>query len=124
MLKTAKVLAKRSGSTVDSSQMNGLTFGQFCVLVADLKRFRMSFSPLANALHCDATDAVSSKDDSEGSTRAAATCSDNNAPEVFLGGSCNPTTWRADVAIPTLNKLGISFYNPVSDEAKGVEAAN
>jgi hypothetical protein len=36
------------------------------------------------------------------------------APEVFLGGSCNPTTWRADVAMPELNKLGISFYNPVS----------
>lgn len=37
-----------------------------------------------------------------------------NGPEVFLGGSCNPTTWRADVAIPALNQLGISFYNPVS----------
>lgn len=35
-------------------------------------------------------------------------------PEVFLGGSCNPTTWRADVAIPALTQLGISFYNPVS----------
>lgn len=33
--------------------------------------------------------------------------------EVFLGGSCNPTTWRADVAMPELEKLGISFYNPV-----------
>lgn len=33
--------------------------------------------------------------------------------EVFLGGSCNPTTWRADVAIPALKELGISFYNPV-----------
>ena len=40
--------------------------------------------------------------------------SDATAPEVFLGGSCNPTTWRADVAIPTLNQLGISFYNPVN----------
>lgn len=36
--------------------------------------------------------------------------------EVFLGGSCNPTTWRADVAIPALKELGISFYNPVRDE--------
>uniref|UniRef100_A0A182Q0I4 Raw n=1 Tax=Anopheles farauti TaxID=69004 RepID=A0A182Q0I4_9DIPT len=34
------------------------------------------------------------------------------SPEVFLGGSCNPTTWRADVAIPALDRLGISFYNP------------
>lgn len=38
------------------------------------------------------------------------------APEVFLGGSCNPTTWRADVAIPELEKLDISFFNPVSHD--------
>ncbi|XP_020711505.2 uncharacterized protein LOC105692120 isoform X3 [Athalia rosae] len=34
------------------------------------------------------------------------------AYEVFLGGSCNPTTWRSDVAIPTLQRLGITYYNP------------
>ncbi|KAL9705372.1 hypothetical protein quinque_008890 [Culex quinquefasciatus] len=39
-----------------------------------------------------------------------------SGPEVFLGGSCNPTTWRADIAIPTLNLLGISFYNPQVSE--------
>lgn len=33
---------------------------------------------------------------------------------MFLGGSCNPTTWRADTAIPELQKHGISYYNPVS----------
>ncbi len=32
--------------------------------------------------------------------------------QVFLGGSCNPTTWRRDVAIPELRKAGITFYNP------------
>ena len=43
--------------------------------------------------------------------------------EVFLGGSCNPTTWRADVAIPELQKLGISFYNPVRyDLFDGIKA--
>ncbi|XKL67292.1 hypothetical protein PGB90_002783 [Kerria lacca] len=38
----------------------------------------------------------------------------SNTPfkEVFLGGSCNPTTWRRDVAIPILEKCDISFYNP------------
>lgn len=41
--------------------------------------------------------------------------STNEHVEVFLGGSCNPTTWRADVAIPALKELGISFYNPVSN---------
>ncbi|KAK0082901.1 hypothetical protein PV325_009668 [Microctonus aethiopoides] len=34
------------------------------------------------------------------------------AYEVFLGGSCNPTTWRSEIAIPTLQKLGITYYNP------------
>lgn len=32
--------------------------------------------------------------------------------EIFLGGSCNPTTWRQDEAIPLLKNLGITFYNP------------
>ncbi|GLG99492.1 Uncharacterized protein GBIM_05949 [Gryllus bimaculatus] len=32
--------------------------------------------------------------------------------EVFLGGSCNPTTWRHDIAIPMLKRLGITYYNP------------
>lgn len=36
------------------------------------------------------------------------------AYEVFLGGSCNPTTWRSEIAIPTLQSLGITYYNPVS----------
>lgn len=39
---------------------------------------------------------------------------ESKAAEVFLGGSCNPTTWRADVAMPELKKAGISFFNPVS----------
>ncbi|KAK7580702.1 hypothetical protein V9T40_001331 [Parthenolecanium corni] len=37
-------------------------------------------------------------------------------PEVFLGGSCNPTTWRQDEAIPILRNSGVTFFNPqVSD---------
>jgi hypothetical protein len=33
-------------------------------------------------------------------------------PHLFLGGSCNPTTWRADIAIPLLEAAGVSYYNP------------
>eukprot|EP00466_Bigelowiella_natans_P008501 jgi/Bigna1/75509/fgenesh1_pg.35_\ len=36
--------------------------------------------------------------------------------QVFLGGSCNPTTWRKDVVIPMLTEANISFYNPQVDE--------
>ncbi|CAH1787160.1 unnamed protein product [Owenia fusiformis] len=32
--------------------------------------------------------------------------------QVFLGGSCNPTTWRRDDAIPYLKQHGVTYYNP------------
>jgi hypothetical protein len=32
--------------------------------------------------------------------------------QVFLGGSCNPTTWRRDEAIPYLETHHVRFYNP------------
>jgi hypothetical protein len=35
---------------------------------------------------------------------------------VFLGGSCNPTTWRKDVAIPAFHEAQIEFYNPQVDD--------
>ena len=35
---------------------------------------------------------------------------------VFLGGACNPTTWRKDLLIPFLEELGVSYYNPQIDE--------
>ncbi|CAD6997805.1 unnamed protein product [Ceratitis capitata] len=145
MLQTAKLLARKG-----SRQSNGLTFGEFCVLAADLKRFRTStFSPSI----CDKLSTTRNNDNinraagsllpniEANNSNACNTISagtelrstkslsnvedckrklskgDTSAPvEVFLGGSCNPTTWRADVAIPALNELGISFYNPqVSD---------
>lgn len=44
--------------------------------------------------------------------------------EVFLGGSCNPTTWRTDTAIPELKKHGITFYNPVSSITAHIPVRN
>lgn len=32
--------------------------------------------------------------------------------DVFLGGSCNPTTWRFEQAIPYFQLRTISYYNP------------
>ncbi|XP_066901935.1 uncharacterized protein raw isoform X2 [Halyomorpha halys] len=40
----------------------------------------------------------------------------NVGRDVFLGGSCNPTTWRKDEAIPLLEDLGISYFNPQVSE--------
>jgi len=33
-------------------------------------------------------------------------------PYVFLGGSCDPTTWRFDIAVPELSRARIPFFNP------------
>merc|ERR1711976_446784 len=50
-----------------------------------------------------------------------ATCNSVSSPtkkqngcsyDVFLGGSCNPTTWRKDLAIPYFKSHDITFYNP------------
>ncbi|XP_017120958.1 uncharacterized protein LOC108141873 isoform X2 [Drosophila elegans] len=155
MLQTAKKVARKGGS----GQTNGLTFGQFCVLAADLKRFRAStisnppsycdYQSLSSELLLPEQDDPASSTKQHQQSSAAATSSpaysskkpdnhgtelrstksfssvddtkkkknaSNEPVEVFLGGSCNPTTWRADVAIPALKELGISFYNPqVSD---------
>lgn len=41
---------------------------------------------------------------------------ENKYLHIFLGGSCNPTTWRQNVAIPYLETNGISYYNPQVDD--------
>merc|ERR1712178_449468 len=32
--------------------------------------------------------------------------------EIFLGGSCDPTTWRQDIVIPLLDSFQVTYYNP------------
>jgi len=36
--------------------------------------------------------------------------------QVFLGGSCDPTTWRKDIAIPALEEAGCRYYDPQVDD--------
>lgn len=45
------------------------------------------------------------------STRQVST-EEQSQYEVFLGGSCNPTTWRREIAIPYFQSYSISYYNP------------
>ncbi|GAB0098245.1 raw [Sergentomyia squamirostris] len=159
MLQTAKQFARRCNleSAGGRSHLDGLTFGEFCVLLADFRRFRTCSIMSNHDSECNSEGGESQICDFVGSLRSTTTknfvtersipidrnssvtncpslilaangsgvvespsattsSSDCGGPEVFLGGSCNPTTWRADVAIPTLQTLGISFYNPqVSD---------
>lgn len=123
MLQTAKLFARRGhggfdgrGATALSNRhMNGLTFGEFCVLAADLKRFRTQATTSRKDSAYTSLGAPSADQTTKDASKDELKPTDcNSAPEVFLGGACNPTTWRADVAVPTLNKFGISYYNPVS----------
>lgn len=121
MLQTAKLFARRGnssferGTALSHRHTNGLTFGEFCVLAADLKRFRTQCPPTTSSRKDSAYTSFNESQTPKNSSKDELKPTDcNSAPEVFLGGSCNPTTWRADVAIPTLQNLGISFYNPVS----------
>ncbi|XP_044258408.1 uncharacterized protein LOC123007273 isoform X2 [Tribolium madens] len=86
MLKCARQCGRRNGAS------KHLTFGELCVFVREMQ----NQNPKQN--------------------RKIQSCKPNNQCgnncEVFLGGSCNPTTWRADTAIPELQKHGITFYNP------------
>uniref|UniRef100_A0A182NQI8 Uncharacterized protein n=1 Tax=Anopheles dirus TaxID=7168 RepID=A0A182NQI8_9DIPT len=83
-----------------------LTFGEFTAIASCTKCFgRQSSFHAMRARNGEELGGILTSQAQQNAEPSA-------SPEVFLGGSCNPTTWRADVAIPTLDRLGISFYNP------------
>ncbi|XP_042220331.1 uncharacterized protein LOC121865064 isoform X2 [Homarus americanus] len=84
-----------------------LTFGEFCLFTNELRQCYDRESPRPVPLS-----KLSDKScvDKKRSERKMSKSSPKY--EVFLGGSCNPTTWRQNVAIPMLKDQGISFYNP------------
>ncbi|KAL1505324.1 hypothetical protein ABEB36_004915 [Hypothenemus hampei] len=94
MLQCARQYSRRNGTNP-----NVLTFGEFCVFVREMQSHNHS-NPKGQ------------RKSQSGQQKLGNNRCPNNRCEVFLGGSCNPTTWRADVAIPELQKHGISFYNP------------
>ena len=111
-----------------------LTFGEFCIFATELRKYydqhnivvipkALSYkttassraSPMATensgiAIGGPAADKMSSCSDKVNSTKknGGGSCS----YDVFLGGSCNPTVWRKDLAIPHFKSHGITFYNP------------
>nr|XP_029709942.1 uncharacterized protein LOC109403689 isoform X3 [Aedes albopictus] len=123
MLRTARLIVRGcSNCNKASKQNNGLTFGEFSVLLTDIRKIRHTsiynshdiIQPSGNSVtDSSQTSKVTNSELDEQPTPNNETTS---GPEVFLGGSCNPTTWRADVAIPTLKKLGITFFNPQVSE--------
>ncbi|XP_046669675.1 uncharacterized protein LOC124360267 isoform X3 [Homalodisca vitripennis] len=92
----------------DRSSPAHLTFGEFCLFATELKRCYHRGVPrsshLARKLERDG------KEKKKRSRKMSKSVLAKH--EVFLGGSCNPTTWRHDIAIPLLKGLGITYYNP------------
>ncbi|CAG2230302.1 RAW [Mytilus edulis] len=78
-----------------------VTFGEFCILVTELK----------NHYH-NCHNIITPKPKSLYREKKTETDSIKWKKRVFLGGSCNPTTWRQELAIPFLKSHGITFYNP------------
>lgn len=116
IIRTAKLIDRGSLS----KHKNGITFGEFSVLLSDIRKLR--YTSILNSHDASQSVEISQIDSKTSETPQSACISSDeqnetiSGPEVFLGGSCNPTTWRADIAIPTLNLLGISFYNPQVSE--------
>ena len=77
-----------------------VTFGEFCLLVTELQhRYSVGTGrPIPCSYYKKA----------RGGIRHV----HRMGPSVFLGGACNPTTWRQDIAIPKLKEKGVTFFNP------------
>ncbi|CAG7833344.1 unnamed protein product [Allacma fusca] len=94
----------------NNNESTYLTFGDYSVFASEMKRAYAEDSatqaaPALKIAHkCDKKH--SSVSEFKSNNHSTINC------EVFLGGSCNPTTWRQDIAIPTLKDLGISYFNP------------
>ncbi|GFG38849.1 hypothetical protein Cfor_02156, partial [Coptotermes formosanus] len=100
MLQCAKECANRNSASY-------LTFGEFCIFATELKRCYERGIPRPVQLS-----RLLKRDGEEKRRRNRKMSKGIPNYEVFLGGSCNPTTWRQDVAIPMLKNLGITYYNP------------
>uniref|UniRef100_A0A1B6BZG1 EF-hand domain-containing protein n=2 Tax=Clastoptera arizonana TaxID=38151 RepID=A0A1B6BZG1_9HEMI len=100
MLHCAKECADRNTASY-------LTFGEFCLFATELKRCYDKGIPRSNHLA-----RLLERDGQEKKRQTRKMSKTLSKQEVFLGGSCNPTTWRHDIAIPLLKNLGITYYNP------------
>ena len=88
-----------------------ITFGEFCVFATELRRYYNNHDKdpaTVLSLPVQVSKVPEKRKKGELRTQRSTT----SAYDVFLGGSCNPTTWRMDVAIPHFKGQGITFYNP------------
>ncbi|CAG2246411.1 RAW [Mytilus edulis] len=112
-----------------------VTFGEFCILVTELKNHYHNchniITPKPKSLYREKkteTDSIKWKKRENTTHFQGNHCVVIDTVDLFShllshtmslhssgcfpGGSCNPTTWRQELAIPFLKSHGITFYNP------------
>jgi hypothetical protein len=126
-----------AATTTPPRRKDSLTFGEFCVFATELKKYYRNHE--RDSHQADAAVALATSPSAGSIEKAVATATippcgvggdggvgsdrnclrlktqkSSNCPsyDVFLGGSCNPTTWRQETAMPSLKSLGITYYNP------------
>lgn len=104
MLHCARECSQRNTDT-------SITFGEFCVFATELKKYYTNHERDPSTVDAHPVQ-VSKVPEKRRKAELRTQRSTTSAYDVFLGGSCNPTTWRKDVAIPHLKGRGITFYNP------------
>jgi len=112
----------REGCTDERSDF--LTFGEFCIFATELRKYYDQHNvvhlpkplPYKNApgrnMSIDRTASEASGGSDTNNPVVKKKSSNGCSYDVFLGGSCNPTVWRKDLAIPHFKSQGITFYNP------------
>lgn len=108
MLHCARECSKRTSD-------NFITFGEFCVFATELNKYYSSQDRDPSSVDSLPVQVSKVPDKGRKSCELRTQRSTTSAYDVFLGGSCNPTTWRKDIAIPYLKGEGMTFYNPQQD---------
>ncbi|XP_035705943.1 uncharacterized protein LOC110845987 isoform X2 [Folsomia candida] len=106
-----------SGSSPDVISQPYLSFGDYSVFASEMKRAyhepeskgsQTTMAPASKIPHKNNDQRLPSASDFINK------CNDKSSLDcqVFLGGACNPTTWRQDIALPMLKDMDITFFNP------------
>jgi len=94
-----------------STEQAFITFGEFCLFATELKKYYANHEKDPTTVFSQPMQ-VSKVPDRRKKGELRTQRSTTSSYDVFLGGSCNPTVWRQEAAIPHLKAQGITFYNP------------
>lgn len=113
LLEASKNLRVHEQSKSGCGLGEGLSWGEFCVYCVELHELKTKHLQKPNLERTADKESLPRVSHQATPTKCHTS---HQAAEVFLGGSCNPTTWRRDLAIPALHEEGVTYYNPQVEE--------